>query len=270
MNSGIAHSAGLDIYYETQGLGDPLVLIMGIGYDATLWDLYQTPFFSVHFQTIQFDSRDVGRSSRASNDYTIDDMADDVAAVLDSLEIEKAHLLGLSMGGMVGLAFALKYPSRTNRLVLTGTGAAPARAVFDPISIWSFVKQHDESGEVFAAEQFIWLFSESFRRNRDAVNQTLEMLASNPYPVSPDAYQRLAKAYVQFDVLDELNRISAPTLVLAGEQDRLTPPWICKEVADGIPGAQFELLTGDGASHVLPLERPDEFNDRCKYFLKDN
>jgi len=121
---------------------------------------------------------------------------------------------------------------------------------------------------MFAAQQFIWLFSESFNRNPEAVNQTLHMLASNPNPVSAKAYQRQAEAYVKHDTLDRLNQVTAPTIVIAGEQDRLTPPWICKEVADAIPNAEYELIIGEGSSHVLPLERPDDFNQVVLSFLQ--
>ena len=269
MKNGKIESNGQTLYWESHGEGFPLVLVMGIGYDATLWGLHQVPFFSEHFQTIVFDNRDVGRSSQATQGYTIADMADDVAGLLDGLGIEQAHMLGLSMGGMICQEFAIRHPGRLNKLVLTGTGAAPARAKFDPISLWSFVKTHDSQGLTFAAQQFIWLFSESFLRNHGAVDQTLQMLASNPNLVSADAYQRQAEAYVKHDALDRLGQVTAPTIVIAGERDRLTPPWITREVADAIPNARYLLVKGEGASHVLPLERPDDFNRAALSFLQE-
>jgi len=268
MKNGKLASNGQMLYWESHGEGAPLVLVMGIGYDATLWGLHQVPFFSEYFQTIVFDNRDVGRSSQATGAYTIADMADDVASLLNGLGIERAHLLGISMGGMIGQEFAIRHPNRLNKLVLTGTGAATARAKFDPISIWSFVKAHDSEGLAFAAQQFLWLFSESFRRNHETVDQTLQMLASNPNPISAEAYQRQAEAYIKHDALDRLGQVTAPTLVIAGEQDRLTPPWICREVADAIPSARYLLIEGDGSSHVLPLERPDDFNGAALSFLQ--
>ncbi len=268
MESGKSMCNGHEIYWESHGQGEPLVLVMGIGYDATLWELHQVPFFSQHFRTIIFDNRDVGRSSRASAPYTIADMADDVAALMDNLGIARAHLLGISMGGMICQEFAIRHPHRLNKLVLTGTGAAPTRSAFDPISVWSFVKSHDGEGMSFADQQFLWLFSESFRRNTEAVQQTLQMLASNPNPVSAEAYQRQADAYVKHDALDRLRLVTAKTIVIAGEQDRLTPPWVCREVAEAIPTASFELVEGDGSSHVLPLERPDDFNRIALSFLQ--
>ena len=268
VHKGEVQSNGQTLYWESYGEGNPLILVMGIGYDSTLWKLHQVPFFSEHFKTIIFDNRDVGRSSKATKAYTIADMADDLVGLMNALGIERAHMLGLSMGAMIAQEFAIRYPKKLEKLVLTGTGASNARSRFDPISIWSYIKTQDTNGLMFAAQQFIWLFSESFNRNHEAVNQTLQMLASNPNPVSAEAYQRQAEAYVKHDTLDRLNKVAAPTIVIAGEQDRLTPPWICKEVADAIPNAKYKLIVGEGSSHVLPLERPDDFNQAVLSFLQ--
>jgi pimeloyl-ACP methyl ester carboxylesterase len=119
----------------------------------------------------------------------------------------------------------------------------------------------------FAAQQFLWLFSTDFVRNHQAVDETLALLGSNPNPVSPEAYDRQARAYVQHDALDRIVKIGAPTLVVTGEQDRVAPPWIGREVAESIPGAKFRLVEGSGSSHVLPLERPDDFNNIVLGFL---
>lgn len=268
MVDGIAVSNGQELYFEIAGDGPPLVLIMGIGYDSTLW-MKQVPELSEHFQVITFDNRDVGRSSEADAPYAIEDMADDVAGLLDQLGIERAHILGLSMGGQIAQRFALRHPDRVERLILSGTGAAPARRVFDPIELWSWVKGRDESGMLFARQQFLWLFSDEFLQSPEAVDQTLKMLADNPNPISAEAYARQAQAYTAHDCLDELGAIDAPTLVICGERDRLTPPWICRALADAIPRARFELVRGPGASHALPLERPDEFNRRVTAFLQE-
>ena len=268
MKNGNIDSNGQRLYYEVHGEGVPLVLIMGIGYDATLWGLHQIPAFSQEFQVMAFDNRDVGRSSKAAGPYTIADMADDVAGLMDGLGVDRAHLLGVSMGGMIAQEFALRHPKRLDKLVLTGTGAGTGRAKFDPISIWNFVKQHDAGGLTFAAQQFLWLFSTDFVRNHQAVDETLALLGSNPNPVSPEAYGRQAEAYVQHDALDRVGKIGVPTLVVTGERDRLTPPWIGRELAKAIPGAKFRLVKGPGASHVLPLERPDDFNRIVLSFLR--
>jgi pimeloyl-ACP methyl ester carboxylesterase len=256
-----------ELYFEVHGQGPVLVLVMGIGYDATLWTLAQVPGLSHLFQVVIFDNRDAGRSSTVTGPYSIADMADDVAGLMDALDIERAHLLGLSMGGMIAQEFALRHAGRLQRLVLSGCGAAPTRAAFDPIRTWTWVKAHDVTGELFACQQFTWLFSNAFLRNKEAVQHTLSLLTSNPHPVGPEAYDRQAQAYLGHDVLGRLAEIRSPTLVIAGEQDLLTPPWICREVADGIPGARFEIIKGDGSSHVAAIERPDEFNRLVTTFL---
>ncbi|TAL77331.1 MAG: alpha/beta fold hydrolase [Bacteroidetes bacterium] len=92
---------------------------MGIGYDSTLWGLQQVPFFSKHFKTIVFDNRDAGCSSQATKPYSIRDMADDLAGLMNGLDIERTHLLGLSMGGMIVQEFTLRYPKKLEKLVLT-------------------------------------------------------------------------------------------------------------------------------------------------------
>ena len=267
--AGTVQANGQELYYEIHGNGPPLVLVMGIGYDSSLWTLAQVPALSTRFQVILVDNRDAGRSSKAHGPYEIADMADDLAGLLDALEIPHTHLLGLSMGGMIAQEFALRHEHRLDRLVLAGTGAAPARSAVDPIHVWNWVKANDPTGEVFGGLQFVSLFSTAFLRNHQAVRDTADLLASSPYPIGPEAYARQAEAYQRFDALERLASISVPTLVVVGEQDLLTPPWIAREVADAIPDARFEVIRGDGSSHLAAIERADDFNRLVADFLTD-
>ena len=163
--SGTVRTNGQELFYEIHGDGPPLVLVMGIGYDSSLWTLQQVPALSTRFRVVLLDNRDTGRSSRAGHPYAIADMADDVAGLLDELDIDRTHLVGLSMGSMIGMEFALQHADRLDRLVLAGPGAAPARSAVDPISVWNWVKANDPSGAVFGGQQFTWLFSSAFLRN---------------------------------------------------------------------------------------------------------
>lgn len=267
LSSGTVRANGQKLYYEVHGEGQPLVLVMGIGYDCTLWTLAQVPALSQKFRVVIFDNRDAGRSSQATGAYAIADMADDTAGLMDALDIRKAHVCGLSMGGMIAMEFALRHPGRLDRMILTGAPGAPARAAFHPIRTWNWVKANDKTGEIFACQQFTWLFSNAFLRNREAVQQTVAMLSSNPNPVGPQAYDRQAQAVLRFDVLDRLAAVKARTLCIVGEQDLLTPVHECREVADRIPGAGFEVIKGEGSSHVVPIERPDDFNGLVTKFL---
>lgn len=269
MQSGNIDSNGQRLYYEVHGEGMPLVLIMGIGQDSSAWGPHQIPVFSSEFQVIAFDNRDAGRSSKATRPYSIADMADDVAGLLDGLAIDRVHLLGHSMGGMIAMEFALRYPERLDKLVLACTAAGTARAQFDPFTVWSFVKQHDAEGDMFAAMQFAWSFSVDFLRDHQAVEEALAQGRRNPYPMSQEAFERQAHAYLQHDALDRIGQIEANTLVLAAEQDRLTPPWIGREIAETIPSATFHLVEGPGSSHAVLVERPDDYNNVVLSFLKN-
>jgi 3-oxoadipate enol-lactonase len=200
--SGTVGTNGQELFYEVHGDGPPLVLVRGIGYDSSLWTLQQVPVLSARFGVVLLDNRDAGRSSRADHPYTIADMADDVAGLLDALDIHRTHLLGLSMGSMIGMEFALRRADRLDRLVLAGPGAAPARSAVDPISIWNWVKSNDPSGAVFGGQQFTWLFPTAFLSNQAAVQDAIALLASNPNPVEPEACDRQARAYLHFDALD--------------------------------------------------------------------
>lgn len=265
--SGIVNANGQDLYFEVHGAGDPLVLVMGIGYDSTLWTLHQVPALARQFEVVIFDNRDAGRSGGARGPYAIGDMADDVAGLLDALDIRRAHVVGLSMGAMIAQEFAVRHGERLDRLVLCGPDASPAGQAFHPIALWNWVKAEDTAGAMFGAQQFAWLFSTRFRRTPAAVQATLEFLSGNPHPIGADAYARQAHAYLEYDPADRPADIRAPTLVIVGEQDLLTPPWIAREVARAIPGARLEIIAGDGASHVVPLERPQEFNQLVIDFL---
>jgi len=194
-------------------------------------------------------------------------MADDTAGLMDALDIKQAHLCGLSMGGMIAMEFALRHPGRLERMILTGTPGALARAAFHPFTTWNWVKANDKTGEMFACQQFTWLFSAAFLRNQEAVRQTVAMLSSNPNPLDAQAYDRQAQAALRFDVLDRLAAVKAPTLCIVGEQDLLTPVHECREVAEKIPGARFEVIRGDGSSHVVPIERAEDFNGLVTKFL---
>jgi 3-oxoadipate enol-lactonase len=267
VTSGIVRANGRDLYHEVHGEGEALILIMGIGYDSSLWLLHQVPVLARDFKVVIVDNRDSGRSGRATAPYSIGDMADDVAGLMDALDIRSANILGLSMGALIAQEFALRYGARLNRLVLSGPDAAPARQAFHPIAVWNWVKANDASGMTFAAQQFTWLFSNAFLRNHGAVSQTVAFLSSNPHPMDPAAYARQARAYLEYDPGVSLAGITAPTLVIVGEQDLLTPPCVAREVAAAIPDAALEIITGDGSSHVVPLELPDEFNRLVRQFL---
>src|SRR4029077_21119 len=119
-----ARVGDIEMYYEEHGSGDPLLLVMGLAADSTAW-MFQLPDFARHYRTIVFDNRGVGRSSKPAGPYTIHQMADDAAGLLDALDVRRAHVVGVSMGGMIAQELALRHPARVRGLVLGCTFPEP-------------------------------------------------------------------------------------------------------------------------------------------------
>ncbi len=265
MRSGHVDANGLSLYYEAHGDGEPLLLIMGLGQDTTAWAL-QIPAFAEHFRVVAFDNRDAGRSSQADGPYTIADMARDTAGLMDALGLERAHVLGASMGGAVAQELALRWPDRVGRLVLACTMGQFARFRAFPLEPAKFIKAHDPGGEVFLTEILVWCMTHRFLTNAQAVDQMLSRLRAAPFPQTPGAFARQVEAARTFDALDRLGAVEASTLVLVGDQDILTPPWAARELAEAIPGARLQVL--EGAAHGLFWECPGQANRAVLEFLR--
>lgn len=266
MESGFVETNGQKLYYEVHGKGEPLLLIMGLGNDATGW-MFQVPAFAEHFKVIAFDNRDVGRSSAAQNPYTLADMAEDTAGLMDALGIEQAHVLGGSMGGGIAQELAIRFPHKVRKLILACTMGHFARFRIFMLEPAKFIKERDPSNTVFAAQILMWCMTHEFLKNAEAVDRMLSMMQNPPFPQSAEAFSRQADAIRTFDALDRLGQVKAPTLVLVGDQDILTPPWGARELAGAIPGAKLQIL--EGGAHGFFWEIPEKTNRAVLEFLKD-
>jgi pimeloyl-ACP methyl ester carboxylesterase len=254
MENGYVEANGQNLYYEIHGKGKPLIMIQGLGTDITAW-AFQIPVFQEHFKVIAFDNRDIGRSSQAISPYSIADMAEDTASLMDALGIKQAYVLGVSMGGMIAQELVLRHPGKVRKLVLGSTVAQVARFHVSILEPWKWIKQHDLDNEVFPIELIIWNMTQNFLKNAEAVDQMIGWLRNPPFPVLPEAFGRQVDAVRTFDALDRLSALKVPTLVLVGDQDILTPPWICRELAEAISGAKLQVI--EGGAHSFFLEIPD-------------
>ncbi len=262
----------IEMYYEVHGptclpanQADPLLLIMGLGANATSWEM-QLPAFSREYRVVAFDNRGSGRTDKPRSPYTIPQMADDAAALLDYLGIASAHVFGMSMGGMIAQEMALRYPRRVRALVLGGTMAGGPNAVMaGPQLIQQWASTALLPLEQAIANGLRFLYSEEFiERNRERLVARALQLAHLQPPL--DALQRQVMAVIQFNTFQRLADIKAPTLVISGTADQIVPPENSRILAERIPGAQLVEL--EGAGHGFLAEKAEETNSTVLAFLR--
>ncbi|HEU5320051.1 MAG TPA: alpha/beta fold hydrolase [Methylomirabilota bacterium] len=255
---------GLTLHYLEAGAGEPLVLLMGFGGDHTAWGL-QVPAFAERYRVIAPDNRGAGQSETPDVPYTTRLMADDTVGLMDALGIERAHLLGVSMGGMIAQEIALHHPGRVRSLQLHCTYARPDRYTLALLEAWRLVRTtvgREEALRTIA----LWLFApETYNERPEFVEAVLQAALANPFPQSLTGFLRQGEAVQEHDTLERLGAIRCPTLVAGAEADILVPPRFWRELAARIPGAELHVLSGAG--HVYFWERPDVFNALCVNFL---
>ncbi len=262
-------STGLDLYYESHGEGEPVLLLMGTGADHTFWGPQIGPY-SERFRTIVIDARGTGRTTRPADPTTctMRAMAEDALALLDALGIERAHLGGLSLGSTVAQEVALLAPERLLSLSLHGTWGRSDEWFVRAIETLEYPAAR---GDVHAYLRFalMWVLSPRFLAERpDDVEQiTRTYIDDNPFPPSREGILGHTNADKLHDALDRLGEIRVRTLVTAGEMDWLVPPRYGMEVARRIPGARWHLFRGDFASHCACVEMAEEWNRVTLEFL---
>lgn len=273
----IAKVGSVELYYEEHGKGDPLLLIMGLAADSQAW-IFQLPDFAPHYRTITFDNRGVGRSSKPAGPYTIHEMADDTAGLLDVLGIERAHVVGVSMGGMIAQELVLRYPQRVRGLVLACTYPEPDADVENlrQFTLSQFGGSVDASGAMkvdltainplmFVQQLLPNVFNQSFIEKE--MPKLIQMFSGAlQYGFSMEAILGQVGAVMSHKATDRLHQIKSPTLVITGDADRLVPPAGSEILAREIPNAK--LVKVPGGSHGFNFETPEIFNREMLEFLK--
>ena len=233
----------IQMHYEVNGEGFPLVMIMGLGGSLDWWEPGMIQELSKHFKTTVFDNRGAGRTEASNKEYTIKLFADDTAGLMDALGISKAHVLGISMGGMIAQELALNHPEKVEKLVLCSTYCGGERAI--PPSeetLNSLMRSGSAPSAEEAAKMVVPLcFTDEFvAKNPDTIGSFLERVLKAP--TSSEVFLRQTGAIMGFSTFDRLAGIKAPTLVLAGRRDILIRPENGSILAKAIPGAKLVLL----------------------------
>ncbi len=250
------------IHFETLGEGPPLLLLAGIASDHASWAPV-VPLLSARFRLILPDARATGRSSPGPHRFA--DLAEDAVALLDHLGVASAHVCGHSMGGMVALDLATRFPGHVARLVLAATmpGATPlAGAVFGALVR---ARREGVSEETFLRLLHPWLFGPRFFATSGAQAAALAMALAYPHAQPREGLEAQLKATAGLDLCARVARVAAPTLLLLAGRDLLFPPQDSAAAFAAIP--DHHALTLAEAGHALHWDAPEAFAEAVTRFL---
>ena len=254
----------IDLYYEIHGEGASLIMIRGLGSTADHW-VAQVPAFSKKFRVVIFDNRGIGRSDKPDIPYTIGMMAQDTVGLMHALNIRRAHVLGMSMGGMIAQEIAIRYPERVHGLVLGCTHCGGKHVSPPDEAIGRLFGEYILTGSDEGFDKTLKaLFAQKTLKERPEMAQSYREI-SKRFPSSPKFLVRQFEAVQGHDSWEDLVKIKAPTLVLTGSEDVLVPPKNSEILAARIPNARLEII--EGGAHQFPLERADAFNRTVLDFL---
>jgi pimeloyl-ACP methyl ester carboxylesterase len=246
----------VQIYYEVQGDGFPLVMIMGLSANIDWWDPRMIQELSKNFKTVMFDNRGAGRTDLPKRECTIKLFADDTAGLMDALKISRAHVVGVSMGGMIAQELALNYPEKVEKLVLCSTNCGGEKSIQASTEVLEMLTA-DRGGlspEEIARMTIPLLLTKAFiDKNPDFVELIIQQILRAP--ISNEAFMRQLIACMNFNTCDRLAQIKAPTLVLHGKRDILIPPENGSILAKAIPKAKLAYFENSAHGLIEEMEK---------------
>lgn len=263
-----ARNGDVRLHYESFGSGEPLVLIMGLGGTIAAWGL-QIPAFAQHYRVLAADNRGAGRSDQPDAPYEMALFAADLEAVLDAAEVERAHLIGVSMGGMIAQEFYHRQPERVRSLTLACTGVGPNDPAFVPAPpevgrALDLDREQESPEHVMEAMAEVFYHPQYRARIPDLVDRLVKINQAQPQP--PHGYRRQLEAIRGHRPYSpRLPEIEVPTLVLHGEDDLVWPLANADVLAAGIPRARRVVIPASG--HMFMIEKPRQFNKAVLEFL---
>ncbi len=250
----IAHAGGIELSYERSGSGPPLLMIMGMSGTALTWG---EPFLEPlreHFELIVYDHRGVGSSTRLDGRITIVQMAEDAAALLSALELDSAHVLGISMGGMIAQELALARPEMVRTLALGCTYCGGEGSSLSSPEVTQRLGEAMMSGDRRRALRAGWEVNISPGMVDDAEAYARFLAIAEQRAVALPVVMAQMRAIAEHDTRARLGAIEMPTLVVHGTEDQLLPVANARLIASLIPGSELEIL--DGVGHLFFWERP--------------
>ncbi len=257
----------VELAYRVRGNGDPVVLIGGFTMVKESWGL-QVKDLARHFRVITLDNRGVGETGIPAGPFQVSDMAADTVGLLDALDIDAAHVFGVSMGGLISQILALDHPDRVRKVVLGCTTHGGSRAVRPTQEVMAALGRATDPAVPVEEAVRNWvpiMFSERFMREEpDRLGEFIRFSVQN-WP-SPEGAAGQIGALSVFNVRRRLGEIRCPVLAIAGSEDRMMPPENARLLAEGIADAEHYLV--DGAGHGFFFEKPDEVDSVLLDFLQ--
>jgi pimeloyl-ACP methyl ester carboxylesterase len=245
----------MELHYERRGSGEPLLLIQGMSGHSLHWG---EPFLSLlepDFDTIAIDHRNTGLSPKVEGPFTLGDLAEDAIGALDGLGIETAHVMGISMGGMVAQELVIRHPDRVRTLVLGCTYAGGAGQQLTSPEVAQILAEGMQSGDRDKAFRAAWSVNVSEAFGADEEHYAAFRAISDQRPVPVEVIMRQMQAIYTHDTSAGLADITAPTLVIHGTADQMLPASNGEAIAHAIPGARYVPLEGVG--HMFWVEQPE-------------
>jgi 3-oxoadipate enol-lactonase len=254
----VARSGDVELYYESTGDGSPVLLVMGLGMNATGW--WRTvPVLAERHRVLAFDNRGMGRSSVPAGGYAMADLADDAVAVLDAAGEDAAHVYGISLGGMIAQHLALRHPGRVRSLVLAATTPGGRRGTVADADTLAFFQRRG----AMPPEEAVWAsvpYNYAPRTRAHHADRIGEDIVQRlRFPFAPEPYREQLAAALGHDPGDGLASLALPTLVVHGERDRMIPVANAHALSHAIPGAELALYPEAG--HLLFTDEPDVDRD---------
>ncbi|MBI9037167.1 MAG: alpha/beta hydrolase [Bacteroidales bacterium] len=255
----------IELYYQVEGKGNPLLMIAGLGSDSQSW-VPILPELCKYFTVITPDNRGVGRTKYFDQEISIQQIADDCIALIKHLGFKSTHLLGHSMGGFVAQNIAIRYPEFVSKLILASTSSANSERNNELFKDWVSYLESGMDIKIWYKNVFYWLFTKEFFKNENLLNEAIRYAIEYPHPQSKNDLKNQVKAISKFNCQKIISDIKSKTMIINGKEDILFTPEESKKFLNPIKEAKFSIIKN--AAHSIFIENPRAFTDCVLEFLR--
>lgn len=262
MNTHFIDTDGARIHVRADGQGAPVLFVAGLADDSTSWEPQLTALRTGH-RVLAIDNRTVGKTESSDTDLTIATMSSDVLAVMDAFDVSHAHIVGNSMGGAIAQTLALTAPERVTSLVLSGTWCRSDALFRTVIRSWAAAARSSMDRAAFLHSLFTWCVTPATYAAGD-VDEWVQAMASDPSGQTAEGFVAQCSALLDFDSADDLQRLTMPTMVIWGAEDRLVGERHSAHLIDGLSTPSTCAIAAAG--HAVNLEQPDVYNQALVEF----